>query len=648
LEHAGVDRALRCAVFAAALAAAYACRPGVDQLSSPDPVRRASFVSRLGSSRDEADLPALLVAQDDPSALVRKAAAGAFAARGGPAAIEALGKLAADLDPDVAVAAARALSGFPAEPRALDRLVAAYAGAGPVARTEIAVAMKALGGSLRDGVELEARVLWERNVRVLESGTPAERAGAAEDLGRSGRAAAVRILAPLLEPERGEDPRVIAAAVRGLGAAGDRASRPAVEALLQEAKTAALAEAAAEALGALGDPASAAALGVAGSASPGRLGAPALEALAAMPQATEVARALCQLALHSVDPRLAAGAAAQARTREGECPEGPLLARLTRGGREAVTALAALGELRFTPEIEKAHVERLLASPDAAIRAATARTLGRLGVAGAASALTQRAADAAQRLARARTAQESAAEHEVAAELAELIVALARVHAEGAREVAAAHLGDPSEELRAAAVEAMGAYGREEIRRIGPALGDPSERVWTVAAEALGRIGPPAVPVLAQAVAGARPDDPRSTALARALGETGVPEAVPALAALARGRAAAAVASALGRIGTRDAQSALRAFLTRPGAAGRVEAIDALGALGVGEAGPEIGRQLTSDRPTVRAAAARALGRLRQDAGGGWLEALRSDYDAEVRRAAVEALAKLPSARAAR
>ena len=46
-------------------------------------------------------------------------------------------------------------------------------------------------------------------------------------------------------------------------------------------------------------------------------------------------------------------------------------------------------------------MERLLASPDAAVRAATARTLGRLGIARAASALAQLAADAAQRLARA-------------------------------------------------------------------------------------------------------------------------------------------------------------------------------------------------------------------------------------------------------
>jgi len=647
LAHDGVEQTRRSAILVVALAAAIACRPGTSPVSSPDPERRAAAVARLASSRGEADLPALLVAHDDASALVRKAAAGAFAARGGPEAVEALGKLVADPDPEVAGAAARALAALPSERRARDLLVMAYPGAAPAARLEIAVALKAVGGSLREAVELEARLTWDRNVRALQSGTPAERAGAAEDLGRSGRADAVRLLAPLLESERGEDPRVVAAAARGLGTAGDRAARPALETLLEEAPTATLAEAAAEALGALGDPAAAAPLAIAGAS--GRLGTSALEALAALPQAPEVATALCHLALRSQDPRLAARAAAQARSREGECAEGPLLSRLSRRGGDAVAALAALGELRLTPELEKAaRLEQLLASPDASIRAAAAGALGRLGAAKAAPALSRRAVDASQRLSRARAADADEAEREASGELAEILVALARLHAEGAGALATARFGDPSAALRAAAVVALGTLGREEVSRIGPALSDPSERVWTVAAEALGRIGPPAVPALARAAAEARADDPdRSAALARALGETGSPEAVEALAALARGPAAASAASALGRIGTRDAKSALAALLAGPGVAGRAEAIEAMGTLGVAEAAPEIARELTSDRPGVRAAAARALGRLRLDATGGWLEALRSDYDGEVRRAAMEALAKLPSARAA-
>jgi HEAT repeat protein len=55
-----------------------------------------------------------------------------------------------------------------------------------------------------------------------------------------------------------------------------------------------------------------------------------------------------------------------------------------------------------------------------------------------------------------------------------------------------------------------------------------------------------------------------------------------------------------------------------------------------------VARELTSDRAEVRAAAARAVGKLRYAPASERLSALRSDYDGQVRRAAVEALAKLP------
>jgi HEAT repeat protein len=70
--------------------------------------------------------------------------------------------------------------------------------------------------------------------------------------------------------------------------------------------------------------------------------------------------------------------------------------------------------------------------------------------------------------------------------------------------------------------------------------------------------------------------------------------------------------------------------------------VEALSALGSTEAGEALSAELLSDRPTVRAAAARALGRLRYEPASGRLEALRSDYDADVRRASREALARLP------
>jgi HEAT repeat protein len=57
---------------------------------------------------------------------------------------------------------------------------------------------------------------------------------------------------------------------------------------------------------------------------------------------------------------------------------------------------------------------------------------------------------------------------------------------------------------------------------------------------------------------------------------------------------------------------------------------------------PLLSGLLTSDRAEVREAALRGLGRLRAEASSARLEALRSDYDGRVRRAAVEALARLP------
>ncbi len=635
------------------LAVAFACRPARDEISSPDPECRAAAVARLATSRVEADLPALLVAQDDPSALVRKAAAGAFAARGGPAAVEALGKLVCDSDSEVACAAARALSALPSERRAKEVLVAAYSRGGPAARAEIATALRAVGGSLREAVELEARETWERNVLAFERGTPAERAGAAEELGRSGRAEAVRLLVPLLEPERHQDRRVVAAAARALGTAGDRSARTALETLLKKAPDAALAESAAEALGALADPAAADALASVGEKGSERLAAAAARALAVLPQTPEVATALCSLAHRAQDPGVAARAAAQVRNRGSECPSGPLLSRLARRGADTMPAVAALGYLRLRPDalaVASEHVQRLLPSTDPALRTAAIRALGRMGAAKATPALARRAADAAKRLDRARKDGVSTAVRDAADELAAALVAVARLRAEGAAALARARLSDPSATLRAAAVEALGTLGHDQADRIEPALRDPDRRVWTAAAEALGRMGPSALPALAHAARVARPDDPELwAALARALDETGSPEAVPALALLlTRSSAEAAAAAALGRIGTKEAAAALLASLSRPDFAGRAQALDALGGLGTSEAGRAIAAELTSDSAEVRAAAARALGRLRHDTAGGRLEALRSDYDGRVRRAAVEALSKLPMSRVAR
>jgi len=621
-----------------------ACRPAETD-TSMSPEGRAAAISRLAGSRDEAHLPALLVAADDPSPLVRKAAAGAFAARGGPSAIEALGTLVADPDPEVVAAAAHALSALPSERRARELLAAAYPREGPMARAEIASALEALGGSLREAIELEAALLWERNRLALRRGTPSERAGAAEDLGRSGRAEAVKLLLPLIDPEQDENVRVTAAAARALGLVKERAVRAPLEALLQKGTYADEIEAAAEALGLLGDPASAEALATLAESGPRRLALAAMEALASLPQAPEVGLALCQVALRTRQVDLAARAAAQARIHESECPEKPLLSRLSAHGLEAVSALAALAELRLTPEASEVvgrRVEPLLAASDPAVRAQAARTLGRLGLERARPALARRRADLADRLDRARIAAESLAAPELEEELGAVLTALARLHDPETKASAAARIADPSPILRASAVEALGALG-EQATAVGAALGDPDPQVWRAAAEALGRIGAAGVPALSEAAARFSREDPeRCGAIAHALGETGSPQAVPALTSLTGGRAAAMAAAALGRIGTQSAAAALLSLLHGSDPAGRAEALDAIGSLVTSEAGSAAASELTNDRPEVRAAAARALGRLHFEPAAARLEGLRADYDGQVRRAAVEALAKLP------
>lgn len=680
---------------AAALAIALALAAcGRGDLDSPVPERRAAAVRRLAGRGDAADLPVLLVAQRDPSPLVRRAAAEAFARRGGASGADALGPLLLDPDPAVACAAAAGLGAMASEPRASQQLVGAYGQASPAGRAAISAALARVGTSLREAVELEARRLWERNLSALEAGKGRARAGAAEELGASGRAEAVARLLPLVDPNRDRDPTLLAAAARGLGEAGDGQARPHLEALLAE-PDAAVAEAAAEALGALGDPAAADALAEASATGSGRLAAAGVEALAALPQAPEVGIALCQVAGRTPDPGAASRAARQVRLREAECPEKIFVTRLGHGQDAAV--LSALAELGYGGDAARAAAERVLAALDGGRLDADARplaaiALGRLGWAGAAPALTKRAQALLQRVSDARArwipgrlpargaiALGGAPDARVAAvvarpavdpaaggardapppvpewmdrvspadaeELGATVAALGRLRADGAVAIATPLVRDPAEAIRAGAIEALGAAaGPASLPALAAALRDPSLRVRTAAARALAPLGARAVAPLAEAVAASRPDEPEwRAALADALGVTGAPDAVAPLAALLDGAAAADAAAALAHLGAAAGARPLADLLGRPDAPARAEAIDAIAQLAAADCAPAIAAQLTSDRPEVRAAAARAVGLLRYEPAAATVEALRSDYYGRVRRAAVEALSRLPS-----
>ena len=680
-------RSAPAAALLALLAALSACRGSVDSTS---PVRRAAAVRRLASDPGDGPVPALLVAQRDPSALVRKAAAEALAERRGPYAAEALGAMLGDVDSGVATAAATGLAHLGDLVASRAALVDGYAVASPAGRTAIAAALTELGISLRDAVEAESRWRWARNIAALAAGSPEARAGAAEELGASGRTEAVTRLRELIA-RPGEDRRVVAAAFRALGEAGDTSVRPLLETELLKADLD-VAQAAASALGRLGDPAATPALArvaAGGSAGPNRA---ALEALTELPAAPEVSQALCGVAQRSSVPSIAGRAARAAWGRNADCPASALAARAGRGD---AAALAAIIELHPEPSVVAPLAARLVAlvsnprsSSDQRRRVATA--LGQLAWGPAGAPMEGRARELLARVAVARASwipgrfsgdqpelpgdararfEWLQARSSVVApradgapavresmnptreddreELGTLLKALGQLQSADARTLHLAAVGDPSTTIRAAAVEGLGYLGgaapAPELLR---ALTDTSERVRLAALRVLPRYGPGAVPALAEAVraAGGR-DGHWSDALARALGETGTPEALAPLALLLEGPAPGAAASAIAAVGVPPGAEPLLAHLARKDAPGRVEALDALAQLASGNAGPAMEAELLSETPEVRVAAARAIGRLKYEPASHRLEALRVDYDGRVRRATIEALARLPSGR---
>lgn len=679
-------RASAPALLIALLTALAACGSG---LEADAPASRAAAVRALASIRGDGPVPALLVAQRDPSPLVRKAAAEVLAARRGPNAGPALGAMLSDPDPGVATAAARGLAQLGDLDASRSALVEGYAMASPTGRAAIAEALDAIGVSLRDAVEAEARRLWARNLAVLANGSPEARAGAVEELGASGRSEAVQRIRELLD-RPGEVRAIGIAALRALGEAGDATVRPLLEHELAK-PDAEIAEAAAHALGRLGDPAATPVLSRLASAGSTSVHRAAIEALASLPAAPEVSQALCAVAARSAAPSIAARAARAAWMRNADCPAAALAGRAGRGDAAAQAAIVELHPEATVVGPLAAKLAALLADPrapsDRRRRAAT--LLGQLGWSASAPVVESRARALLARLASARTgwipgrfAQPASLPDDPVArraflldrpsavaprtaerpetpewidltdpgereELGALLATLGRLQSPAAGPLLVEAARDPAPAVRAGAVEGLGFLGGERpANELVAALADPSQEVRDAALGVLPRYGLGAVPALAAAVAAAGEGDLRSRErLARALGETGAPGALPPLVALLQGSAAGAAATAIAAIGIADGAEPLLAHLGSKEAPGRVEALDALAQLASRGAGPAIERELLSERPDVRAAAARAIGRLRYETASGRLEALRVDYDGRVRRATIEALAKLPSSR---
>jgi len=629
---------LAAALLATALAG---CRPGGNaDLDSLDPGRRAAAVRRLADPDDASQLAPLLAAQQDPHPGVRAAAATALGIRGGDRSLDTLSSMLADPDPAVVSAAARALAtlrtpGPPydarlaadASARAGRALAEAYGRVDFQGRREIAAALDHLGAPLREAVEAEARQLLAQSTRELRTGTPGGRAGAAEELGRSGRAEAVKQLVALLEEDEA-NPDLAAAAARGLGGSRDRVAVPPLEAAL-ESRWAVVAESAAWALGAIGDPQASDALGDAAISAPLRVGRSAVSALAALPPAPGVGVSLCEVALRTQHPEIAEAAASAARERAADCPDRPLTQRIARGGQESIVALSTLGALGLPPERLKGPAEKAVSlissSGDARTRAAAARALGLADFPAAVPALQRRLASAD------------------AEELGEVAVALARLAPEQSGPTAARLAASVDPRLRIAAARCLSA-GRQPgaAAALGRLAVDPDGDVRRAAHLGLGSLGGSGVGPLGAALA-LRPTDPGEVeVVVRALGSTGDPSALPLLSPFLAGAHAAAAAVAIGRLGDPAGVATLVAALQSGGSNARLEIVEALDALGAQGAGEALSTELLGDRASVRAAAARALGKLRYEPASRRLDALRSDYDADVRRAAREALSRLP------
>jgi HEAT repeat protein len=312
----------RLGLLAAALAFECACDTERDRLlaqfQSARPEERASAVKNLADLGGAKDIVLILQAAKDPAPIVRAEAAAGLGRRRDESAIDVLAELLQDPDESVEESAATAMAQLRGE-KVRGYLAARYVRSGGSMRRVIVEALRAAGvpRSMEAMVSAEAAALWNRNWRALEEGSAAERAAAAEELGRSGRSeAAARLIA--LAPEA--TPILAAAAVRGLAESGDASAAAPLLKLLAENEPE-LRASICDALGRLGDLHSAAALeaiAIDGSSA----SAFATAALIALPKQTSTGRLLCQVVARAA-PAEAIAAAREMRGRGG-CPVQPL------------------------------------------------------------------------------------------------------------------------------------------------------------------------------------------------------------------------------------------------------------------------------------------------------------------------------------
>ncbi len=660
-------------------------------LQSERPEARALALKALAEDQRPDDLIAFAQAAKDPIAFVRLEAINALAKSQDTRVVDLIGEMLGDTDESVQAAAAMALARIHSE-RARSYLTLQYGRRAVATRQVIVEALKGANvpGAMASCVATEANVLWERNTKALKDGALAERVGAAEELGKSGRPDAVNRLVPLL---RDKQVLLAAGAARGLAKAGDVRAVPALVELLKE-NVPPLREAAIDALAELRDGASVAKLiEVAQERSP--LSAHAVDALSKFPPSPELNKALCDL-LATASETEATSAARLMRSRGG-CPNEPVLDRLRNPASAplALAALAALGAsgkdvmVKITPflsssdsNVRRLAVEAVAATGDAANWAslskvwdAETKTLEQrredwikktlpltfapgFGNEGESTARGARQNELMQRVTERQDAQAKEANltvrsprppreivDDVGPESVTVITSLIRAVGElrpaDGLKLLQPFVDESSPTLRAEALAAAAAFGDEGQKLAATALDDFDRDTQALVARALVRSGASGQALVIAAME-ARPGD-RVRLCDALLGSSIDGPLVPRLVSFLKdgGPEIAAVAGLLAASGARSAVDPLVAILAQGGAAPRRDVIVALGRLGEPRASDVIGRFLYDDSPDIRAAAAGALHALGAGKSVDALDALKGDYYRTVRDEAVAAMQQL-------
>lgn len=695
-------RPLACVVATLVLLTA-ACQSDRDkllaQVQSPHPAERALAVKKLADQGRAEDLVLFTQRAKDPAGVVRAEAIEALGRSQDPRVVDILGEMLGDSEEKVQAKAAMALAQVRSD-KAKAYLTLQYGRRGQATREAIVAALKAANvpGAMASAVAAEANSIWERNLHALQDGSLPERAGAAEELGKSGRPEAVNRLVPLIK-----DNQIIlaAAAVRGLGNAQDKRVVGAIADLLKE-NFPELREAACQALGQLRDVSALPRLfEVATEKSPTSLLATA--ALINLPQTPETDKALCDVVLQGGAPEVAA--AGQAMRHRNGCPVEPIVEKLKSTSTQAV-ALQALASLGPLAKDAQTKVSALLTSTDNGVRLLAVVALTEMGDTAAAPALLKawdqeikaleplradwvsaplpekyqegfdpaaaaapnekdqlgmvrlRQRDLFRRvdaLNEARLKETGRRPRElrppsdliddVPAQqltvLSALLRALGKLKLEGAAEKLAPYLKDDSVALRAAAYEAMVYLGGEALSQARQGLFDSERVVQTTTATALAESGETGQRLLLQAAATAASDrlrllEPlRDATLSPALAEA-------VMAFLAEGGAEVGIAAGLlGKMKATEAVEPLLKVLADPSAVARREVLTALGNLNDAKAVPALTSHLYHDSADVRVAAAQALGSFPKAAPLDALDALKGDYYRKVRETASETMQRL-------